>query len=318
MFLHVTSGTNDIEWDYDIDTIRTVNFAESSGIVSAVLHQVPNQPIVFNPIDGVPGQDLIYANGRTEDGIIARCWRMFIDNYNDGLIDHGVLVQNAMAKSAVRGLDTITEFVYNKTGNYPLRAGVTGASKRGWTTWLTAAVDYERVTFMAPVFFDELNMVENIHQHYRSLGGYTYAFFDYYYAGITEYLDSDAVQESLKVLDVLTFKDRYGKFQTNYMINAGNDEFFLLGNPKYFFHHLSPKTLLRVLPNQGHGGIGGGVDAGEGELDGLWKSIEAIFTASLWNPELIPVISTKHTDTSEYVILFVLSSIMEKISDIRQ
>ena len=33
-----------------------------------------------------------------------------------------------------------------------------GTSKRGWTTWLTAAVDYERVDLMAPIFFDELNM----------------------------------------------------------------------------------------------------------------------------------------------------------------
>ena len=64
-------------------------------------------------------------------------------------------------------MDTITEFIYEKTGQYLLQAGVTGASKRGWTTWLTAAVDYERVSFMAPVYFDELNMVENIHHHYR-------------------------------------------------------------------------------------------------------------------------------------------------------
>lgn len=53
-------------------------------------------------------------------------WRMFIDNYNNGLIDHNVLVQNAMAKSAVRALDVVTEFVYESTGHYPTRAGMTG------------------------------------------------------------------------------------------------------------------------------------------------------------------------------------------------
>ena len=50
----------------------------------------------------------------------------------------------AMTKSAVRGLEAVTEFVYEKTGNYLTKAGLTGASKRGWTTWLTAAADYER------------------------------------------------------------------------------------------------------------------------------------------------------------------------------
>ena len=51
---------------------------------------------------------------------------MFIDNYIDGLVDHNVLVQNAMAKSAVRALDVVTEFVYESTGHYPTRAGMTG------------------------------------------------------------------------------------------------------------------------------------------------------------------------------------------------
>ena len=140
---------------------------------------------------------------------------------------------------------------------------------------------------MAPVYFDELNMVENIHHHYRSLGGYTFAFFDYYYAGVTEYLDSAAFAESLTVMDVLTFKERYAKFQTNYLINAGNDEFFLLGNPLYYFDKLSAKTLLRVIPNQSHGGVSGGRKRRDGEklklpiveprdipdLDSLWLRV---------------------------------------------
>ena len=83
------------------------------------------------------------------------------------------------------------------------------------------------------------------------------------------------------------------------MINAGNDEFFLLGNAMMFFDQLSPKTLLRVIPNQGHGGVHGGQSL-EKSLDGLWSSLEAIFTASLWHPEEIPEISTSHDDSSEY------------------
>ena len=65
---------------------------------------------------------------------------------------------------------------------------------------------------MAPVYFDELNMVENMHQHYQALGGYTYTFADYFYAGITEFLDSEAVRESLKIMDVITFKGCYDNF----------------------------------------------------------------------------------------------------------
>ena len=63
-----------------------------------------------------------------------------------------MLVQMAMTKSAVRGLEAVTEFVYEKTGNYLTKAGLTGASKRGWTTWLTAAADYERLVHQSKLF----------------------------------------------------------------------------------------------------------------------------------------------------------------------
>ena len=57
---------------------RTISFAEHTGVISAVLYQVPNQPIELVEIPGIPGQNLIYNGGRSEDGIIARQWRMFI------------------------------------------------------------------------------------------------------------------------------------------------------------------------------------------------------------------------------------------------
>lgn len=52
---------------------------------------------------------------------------MFIDSYNnENVTDHGLLVHLAMTKSAVRGLDAMTEFIYNTTGHYPIKAGLTG------------------------------------------------------------------------------------------------------------------------------------------------------------------------------------------------
>lgn len=154
---------------------------------------------------------------------------------------------------------------------------------------------------MAPVYFDELNMVENMHHHYRSLGGYTYAFLDYYHAGITQFLDDPAIESSLLVMDVLTFAHRYEKFQLNYIINAGNDEFFMLGNPHYFFDQLGDETLFRVIPNQGHGGVSGGKmnsfelpsrTSRRIDTDSLWHSMESLFAAKLWAPHTIPKIRT--------------------------
>ena len=73
------------------DVRRTRLFAESSGVVSAVLKQIPNQPTKF--VDAHPRESDLYGNGgRYEDGILAKSWRMFIDSYNSGNPDYELLV----------------------------------------------------------------------------------------------------------------------------------------------------------------------------------------------------------------------------------
>ncbi len=53
-------------------------------------------------------------------------------------------------QSAVRAMDTITDYIYKKNGNNITEFIVAGASKRGWTTWTTGAVD-SRVIAIIPV-----------------------------------------------------------------------------------------------------------------------------------------------------------------------
>lgn len=51
---------------------------------------------------------------------------------------------------------------------------IAGGSKRGWTTWLTGAVDratqQPRVKMIVPIVYDELDFVRNIHHHFRAYG----------------------------------------------------------------------------------------------------------------------------------------------------
>ena len=63
-----------------------------------------------------------------------------------------------MTKSAVRALDTVTEFMKSEAGGKinVETFMVAGGSKRGWTTWTTAAVD-KRVVAIAPMVIDLLN-----------------------------------------------------------------------------------------------------------------------------------------------------------------
>ena len=94
-----------------------------------------------------------------------------------------------MTKGTVRALDTAEDFLVGLGHEKPIRWGITGASKRGWTAWTHAAVDFERVIFVSPVWLDNLNLIESSHHHFRSLGGWTMQYVDYYIEGFTRDID---------------------------------------------------------------------------------------------------------------------------------
>lgn len=71
-------------------------------------------------------------------------------------------------------------------GLTPTHHIVSGASKRGWVTWIVGAVD-PRVLAIMPVVMDELNFMENIMHHWRSYGGWSFAFEDYWKLNLTTY-----------------------------------------------------------------------------------------------------------------------------------
>ena len=66
-----------------------------------------------------------------------------------------------------------------------------------WTTWTVGAVD-PRVMAIIPIVMDELNFLENLKHHYRSLAGWTFAFKDYWNVGIPAYLQDPKLQVTRK------------------------------------------------------------------------------------------------------------------------
>jgi len=80
---------------------------------------------------------------------------------------------------------------------------------------------------------------------------------------VTRQFGSEGIRASLKVLDPLEYKDRYAENSVTYVVNAANDEFFSLTGPLNYWDKLSGKKLLRILPDQPHGGAWGGWDSDE-------------------------------------------------------
>ena len=84
-------------------------------------------------------------------------WRQFILNPDNP----EMLIWFPMVKASLRAMDMTTQFVKDQYGKSLSKWGVSGGSKRGWTAWLTAAVDPERVKLIVPVVCDFLNFRGN-------------------------------------------------------------------------------------------------------------------------------------------------------------
>ncbi|XP_071814910.1 autocrine proliferation repressor protein A-like [Apostichopus japonicus] len=238
-FMWITGGSNK---NYaapdplkDDEVMLVTKSIVQTGIVGAVIRQVPNQPIVF-PDD--PRGNL----SRYEDDIIAYTWRHFIEG---GQNEPNWLLRFPMTKAVVRAMDTVTEYINRDISKF----FVAGESKRGWTTWTTGAMD-KRVIGIMPIVLDCLNVKPNLHHHYRSLGGWTLEFEPYWSESVTKYLDSPGLDEMAALVDPYAYIDRLT--MPKYVVTASGDEFFLPDDSHYFYSDMQGPTYLRIHANAEH------------------------------------------------------------------
>ena len=123
--------------------------AQTTGSVTAVIEQVPNGPISFTTD---------WRESRKPDEVDEHTWRAFI--LNPDVPEQ--LVWFPMVKAALRTMDMVEEIIEEKFGNKIQKWAVSGASKRGWTAWLTAAADQERVKLLVPVVCQFLNIYKTM------------------------------------------------------------------------------------------------------------------------------------------------------------
>ena len=210
--------------------------ASSANTVVAELSMIPNQPLRFVDDDG----------GRSEDAIIAYGWDKFL---RGGARDEDAewLLRLPMTKAAVRAMDTV-EAVLEDTR--PVKRWVVGgASKRGWTTWTTAAVD-GRVVAIVPLVIDLLNVEPSFDHHWRAYGFWAPAVGDYKTEGIMEWQGRPEYARLLEITEPFSYRDRLAL--PKLIINASGDEFFLPDSWRFYWDELIGEKHLRYVPNSGH------------------------------------------------------------------
>lgn len=213
-----------------------VRIARNTGAVAAELRMVPNQPLLFH------GE----RRPRSEDSLIAYAWDKFLRTG-----EARWLPRLPMTKAAVRAMDTVTEFLQSEAGGGLTvdRFVVCGGSKRGWTTWTTAAVD-KRVVAIVPFVIDLLNLEPSMIHHWRAYGFWAPAIADYEQMGIMNWMGTPQFRALLREVEPYEFRERFT--MPKLIVNAAGDQFFLPDSSQFYFDDLPGEKYLRYVPNADH------------------------------------------------------------------
>ncbi len=203
--------------------------------VVAELRDIPNEPLTFK-VEGQP---------RTEDEIIAYTWAKYLKTG-----DESWPLRLPMTKAAVRALDTVTAFCASDGGGVKVdRFVVSGGSKRGWTTWTTAAVD-NRVIGIIPAVIDLLNVIPSFEHHYRVYGFYAPAVKDYETMGLMNVSETRRYRALMDLVDPYSYRERFT--MPKFLVNSAGDQFFLPDSSQFYFDDLPGEKYLRYVPNSDH------------------------------------------------------------------
>jgi PhoPQ-activated pathogenicity-related protein len=243
--LLIGGGRNGSAPPKEADPIATA-VARRTRTVAAELRQVPNQPLSFF------GE----SRQRTEDSIIAYTWKRFLETG-----DERWPARLPMTKAAVRAMDAVEQFLATEAGGRVkvARWVVTGGSKRGWTTWTTAATD-RRVVAIIPVVIDLLNMERSFVHHWRVYGFWAPAVSDYVEHGVMEWMGTPEFARLMKIVEPYSYRDRLA--MPKFIVNSAGDQFFVPDSWQFYFNDLPGEKYLRYVPNTDHG-VTRRSDAGE-------------------------------------------------------
>jgi len=196
----------------------------------AVLLQVPFQPLF---------------DGKYEDEIIAYTFERFMRTGDDRW---PLLLP--MVKSAVRAMDATQQLAKDKWNIDLKYFTVTGASKRGWTTWLTGAID-PRVKGIAPMVIDMLNMDVQMRHQLETWGTYSQEIEDYTRLGLQDQMDSEPGKLLRAIVDPYSYRAQL--LQPKLIILGTNDEYWTLDALNNYWNDLQGPKYVLYIPNNDHG-----------------------------------------------------------------
>ncbi len=237
-YIWYTWGHNDQPWKADaqddIDLAVVSQVAMATRCPAIAVYEIPNQKICF--LDSTPP----YCD--SEDGAIAYTFNRFL--YQNRSAEWLLLFP--MVKAGVRAMDAVQAIAAADFGHTITHFIPSGASKRGWTTWLVGAVDPVpgRVKAIVPVVLDALNFNSFIHRQWQSYQGFTFVLKPYWEFGLTRATSMPLFANWTREIDPYAYRNRLT--MPKFSINAAGDEFQLLDDQRHWAHEMpgEMKTIL--------------------------------------------------------------------------
>ena len=216
----------------------TAQIAKVSQTIVAELGMIPNQPLVYK-------SDPLQRE-RYEDDLIGYAWDQYIQSDDPRWLPRGPMV-----KGAVRAMDAITEYTSSEDSDVPpvSKFVVAGGSKRGWTAWLTAAMD-PRVVAVAPIVIDVVNIRASMEHHFKAYGFWAPSIGNYVEHGLMERWENPKIDEIYALVDPYSYLDRIK--MPKLVLNASGDQFFLPDSSQFYWDDLKGPKYLRYVPNANH------------------------------------------------------------------
>ena len=226
---HVSEGKPSIhKWTDDL-VVSLSKIAKINHTIVAILWQVPNQPL--------------YGD-RTEDALISYTLHNYLNDH-----DFTWPLLFPMTKSAIRAMDAVQQFGKKELKTKIEHFVVSGASKRGWTTWLTGAND-KRVKAIGPMVIDVLNMPINVDYQKKVWGDYSIEIEDYVKLGIAQQFGTAGGSELVQMVDPYSYRKTLTMPKMIFM--GTNDPYWPADAIKNYIDSIPGDNHICYTPNAAH------------------------------------------------------------------